>query len=43
MMSFLAVTLLSLITLYLGAYVADRVETSNCAAPIVDEPRRASE
>jgi hypothetical protein len=43
MMSFMAVTVLSLVTLYLGTYVADRVETRNCAAPVVDEPRRASE
>jgi hypothetical protein len=32
MISFLAVTSLSFITLYLGAYVADRVENRRCAA-----------
>jgi len=32
MISFLAVTTLSFLTVYLGAYVADRVENRRCSA-----------
>lgn len=40
MVSFLAVTTLSFITLYLGTYVADRVENHRCSAcgQTFDEP-----
>ena len=40
MISFLAVTTLSFITLYLGTYVADRVENRRCSAcgQSLDEP-----
>lgn len=40
MMSFLAVTTLSFITLYLGTYVADRLENRRCSdcGQTFDEP-----
>ena len=40
MISFLAVMVLSCITLYLGTYVADRVENRRCSAcgQDLDEP-----
>jgi hypothetical protein len=47
MMSFLAVTSLSFITLYLGTYVADRIESRRCSAcrQVLDQPagRRAEQ